>query len=133
VLPSEPPASLSSATSTVFKNEMNHKYSFILASALALSFCANVFAQAQDTNQSATNTPTVNAEQAEQTSENPWEWSDNLTPRPGGMQYGPIVSFEDVILKSNDVAESVVVIGANAKIDGRVRHAVVVVGGDITV
>src|SRR5205823_5101214 len=133
VLPSEPPASLSSATSTVFKNEMNHKYSIFLAGVL-LSLCGQLFGQPADTNSPATNAPAINAEQSDASSNNAASefWND-LTPGPGGMNREVIVSFHDVVLKSNDTARSVVVIGANARIEGKVRDAVVVIGGDMTV
>lgn len=44
---------------------------------------------------------------------------------------GPLISVgRDVELKAGQTAEAVVVIGANAKIYGKVREAVVVIGGD---
>jgi uncharacterized RDD family membrane protein YckC len=111
---------------------------------LAMTVALPVFAQPTDanTNAPATNAPAVNAED---TNASPSDVSnttstaesdhtdDEFQPGPGGVYRETIVAFHDVVLKSNDVARTVVVIGANAKIYGKVREAFVVIGGDAEV
>lgn len=82
----------------------------------------NAVVNAEDTNAS----PAISTNQADQTEE-------EFQPGPGGVEKEAIVSFSDVVLRSNDVARTVVVIGANATIDGNVREVVVVIGGDLKV
>src|SRR5207237_1184285 len=53
-------------------------------------------------------------------------------PAPGALNRSTIVSFHNVDLKTNETAENVVVIGANAKINGKVGETIVVIGGDLT-
>jgi uncharacterized RDD family membrane protein YckC len=85
---------------------------------------------AQDTNSaedSATPDTSTNAQAEDGTS----------TYRAGPFQVDvegrrvPIVFRRDVVVRTNEVAEAVVVIGGSAKIHGKVREDVVVIGGDI--
>src|SRR2546428_7937038 len=116
---------------------MKNKYPLLVFSTLALAFCAQTFGQPADSAATDTNAAAIKAEAADTGTTNQAESTEtleDLQPSAGGVDHEAIVVFgRDVHLKAGDVARAVVVIGGNAKIDGKVKDAVVVIGGDLSV
>jgi uncharacterized RDD family membrane protein YckC len=114
---------------------MKIKFPLFNTLAFSLALTAQVFAQPAENQTPATNDPAVQVEDSNTQTNEPNAFSvEDFTPGRGGVHREAVVIFgRDVELKASDVAGTVVVIGGNAKIDGKVKDAVVVIGGDITV
>jgi uncharacterized RDD family membrane protein YckC len=104
---------------------MKNRYPFI-ACAILLALAGPLFARQADTNAPDTNPAAIKPEEPDQ---NVVRTDEDFEPRREA-----IVSVgHDAVLKKGDTARTVVVIGANAKIEGKVRDVVVVIGGDMDV
>src|SRR5438093_2972717 len=89
--------------------------------------------QPAESNVGTTNKASVQAESSTSASDE-METGDAEWYRKGRVHHDAIVKLgRDAELKAGDSADAVVVIGANAKIDGRVRQAVVVIFGDLEI
>src|SRR5438874_10754404 len=107
---------------------------FLFSLTLAAAMTGRSLAQPADAGQADANTAAAKAE-AEGSSTNKSETTetvDEFQPARGGLHHEVIVSLRPVHLRSNETARTVVVIGSDARIDGKVDQALVVIGGDLT-
>src|SRR5687767_15097581 len=66
----------------------------------------------------------------EETMEEPMEEEESFT-RARVHHEGLVKMGSDAVLKADESADAVVVIGGNAKVEGRVKDAIVVIGGNL--
>src|SRR5258706_10778077 len=109
------------------------KIKFPLFNTLAFSsaLSAQVFAQPAENQTPATNDPAVQVEDPNtQTNASNAFSVEDFTPGRGGVHREAVVIFgRDVELKASDVAGTVVVIGGDAKNEGKVKKGGVLVCG----
>jgi uncharacterized RDD family membrane protein YckC len=104
---------------------------FVCALAFFLTLCCATSVRAQDTNSSDDTATVDNSTNA------PAEDDNTSTYHAGSFRVEveghrvPIIFRKDVVVRTNETAEMVVVIGGSAKVLGNVRENVVVIGGDI--